>query len=146
MSQQSGVGLNVLYIYVQLLGEPKAPGVTLTLGAYTALGANLDEITSLPGLSQPIKFKQYSGYLNASKGRHHFYWFVESETDPENAPVVLWLTGGPGCSSLFAMMTENGPFSANEDGVTLSSREHAWNTVANMVFMESPVSTGYTIN
>ncbi|CAG2175402.1 unnamed protein product [Oppiella nova] len=41
-------------------------------------------------------------------------------------------------------MTENGPFSANEDGVTLSSREHAWNTVANMVFMESPVSTGFS--
>ncbi|CAG2177660.1 unnamed protein product, partial [Oppiella nova] len=108
----------------------------------STLGANLDEITSLPGLSKPIKFKQYSGYLNASKGRHHFYWFVESETDPASAPVVLWLTGGPACSSLFAMMTENGPFSANEDGVTLSSREHAWNTVANMVFMESPVSTG----
>ena len=118
--------------------------LTIIVNVYSVLGANEDEITSLPGLSQPIKFKQYSGYLNASKGRHHFYWFVESETDPENAPVVLWLTGGPGCSSIFGMITENGPFRANEDGKTLSIHEYAWNTVANVVYMESPVSTGFS--
>ncbi|CAG2108398.1 unnamed protein product [Medioppia subpectinata] len=108
------------------------------------VAVNEDEITSLPGLSDAIKFKQYSGYLNASKGRHHFYWFVESESDPQNAPVVLWLTGGPGCSSIFGMITENGPFRANEDGKTLSLHDFAANKVANMVYMESPVSTGFS--
>ncbi|CAG2108324.1 unnamed protein product [Medioppia subpectinata] len=105
---------------------------------------NEDEITSLPGLSDPIKFKQYSGYLNASKGRHHFYWFTESESDRQNAPVVLWLSGGPGCSSICGMFMENGPFRANEDGKTLLLHDFAFNKVANMVWMESPVSTGFS--
>ncbi|CAG2108325.1 unnamed protein product [Medioppia subpectinata] len=105
---------------------------------------NEDEITSLPGLSDPIKFKQYSGYLNASKGRHHFYWFTESESDPQNAPVVLWLSGGPGCSSICGAFIENGPFRANDDGKTLSLNNFAGNKAVNMVYMESPVSTGFS--
>ncbi|CAG2177185.1 unnamed protein product, partial [Oppiella nova] len=83
------------------------------------LAANEDEIVSLPGLSEPINFKQYSGYLDITEGKHHFYWFVESQKDPENAPVVLWLNGGPGCSSLFGNLGENGPFRVNSDGKTL---------------------------
>jgi carboxypeptidase C (cathepsin A) len=58
-----------------------------------AVCANSDEITSLPGYSEPIKFKQYSGYLqsNATNNRNLFYWFVESQRSPEKDPVLLWL-------------------------------------------------------
>ncbi|CAG2183169.1 unnamed protein product, partial [Oppiella nova] len=108
------------------------------------LAANEDLITDLPGLSTPINFKQYSGYLDASKGRHYFYWFFEATKDPENAPVVLWLTGGPGCSSVFAMFTENGPFRINKDGKTVELHDHSWNTVANILYLESPAGTGFS--
>ncbi|CAG2116714.1 unnamed protein product, partial [Medioppia subpectinata] len=91
-----------------------------------------------------IQFKQYSGYLNASKGRHYFYWFFESIKDPQNAPVVLWLQGGPGGSSLFGMASENGPFRFNADGKTVELTEHSWNSVANVLYLESPSGTGFS--
>ncbi|CAG2176740.1 unnamed protein product, partial [Oppiella nova] len=118
--------------------------IAFVVNICSILAANEDLITELPGLSKPINFKQYSGYLDASKGRHYFYWFFEATKDPENAPVVLWLTGGPGCSSLFASLTENGPFYINKDGKTVETRDHSWNTVANILYLESPAGTGFS--
>merc|ERR1711974_100736 len=73
------------------------------------------EVTSLPGLDIKLDFKQWSGYVevNEAQGRNLFFWFVESSENPANAPLVLWLTGGPGCSGLLALTTENGPFRIN---------------------------------
>ena len=39
-----------------------------------------------------------------------FYYFIESETSPKDDPLVLWLTGGPGCSGLSALIYETGIF------------------------------------
>jgi hypothetical protein len=43
-------------------------------------------------------FCQYSGYIPVSPSKRLFYWMTEAQHDPENAPLVLWLNGGPGCS------------------------------------------------
>lgn len=48
--------------------------------------------------------KWYSGYLNNTQGKFH-YVFFDSQNDPDNDPLVLWLNGGPGCSSLIGMVT-----------------------------------------
>jgi serine carboxypeptidase-like clade I len=48
--------------------------------------------------------------VDPERERKLYYWMVTSERDAAKDPVVLWLTGGPGCSSLDALIYENGPF------------------------------------
>jgi carboxypeptidase C (cathepsin A) len=64
-----------------------------------------------------------------------FYWYVEAADSPETAPVALWTNGGPGCSGLTGFLTEQGPFHVAVDG-TLEKNAYAWNSVANMLFIE----------
>ncbi|KAM9814065.1 lysosomal protective protein [Neosynchiropus ocellatus] len=103
-----------------------------------------DEVTYLPGLKKQPSFKHYSGYLNLATGKHLFYWFVESQKQPTSDPVVLWLNGGPGCSSLDGLLTEHGPFLIQDDGVTLSYNPYSWNMVANVLYLESPAGVGFS--
>lgn len=107
--------------------------------------AQSDLITNLPGLTNPVNFKQYAGYVNvnATNGRNLFYWFVESQDNPATDKLVLWLNGGPGCSSVAGMMTEQGPFRPQQDG-TLLINPYAWNAHANVIFLESPAGVGFS--
>ncbi|KAK7282120.1 hypothetical protein RIF29_10674 [Crotalaria pallida] len=103
-----------------------------------------DSIVSLPG--QPhIDFQHFSGYVTVDDKRHKalFYYFVESQTDPASKPLVLWLNGGPGCSSLgVGAFSENGPFRPN--GEFLIKNECSWNREANMLYLETPVGVGFS--
>jgi len=103
-------------------------------------------ITYLPGLGVQPTFNQYSGYItvNATAGRALFYWFTESQRSPSTDPVVLWLTGGPGCSSLIAFLSENGPFRPNIDGNSLFYNPYSWNNIANVIWLESPAGVGFS--
>jgi len=106
-----------------------------------------DKITNLPGLP-PINFTHYAGYITVdpSHGRQLFYWFVESQRDPANDKLVLWLNGGPGCSSIGGgLMTENGPFRVNSDGKTIALNPNSWNRVANVLYLESPAGVGFSV-
>lgn len=104
--------------------------------------AQSDLVTNLPGLNQELV--QFSGYLDISTTEKKIhYWFVQSESKPESDPVVFWTNGGPGCSGLLGLLTEQGPFRPTSDG-QLDPNEWRWNRVANMVFVEQPVGVGYS--
>ena len=77
---------------------------------FSQSGPSADLISNLPGLDFNTNYNQYSGYLDLDNGHHLHYWFVESQNDPSTDPVVMWMNGGPGCSSLDGLTYENGPW------------------------------------
>ncbi|RDL39294.1 Carboxypeptidase Y-like protein A [Venustampulla echinocandica] len=88
--------------------------------------------------------KQYSGYLDDEENdKHLFYWFFESRNDPKNDPVILWLNGGPGCSSLTGLFLELGPSSLDKN-LKLHSNPYSWNANASVIFLDQPVNVGYS--
>ncbi|KAL2260509.1 hypothetical protein VTK26DRAFT_5453 [Humicola hyalothermophila] len=88
--------------------------------------------------------KQYSGYLDdEANDKHLFYWFFESRNDPKNDPVVLWLNGGPGCSSLTGLFLELGPASIDKK-LKVVNNEFSWNNNASVIFLDQPVNVGYS--
>uniref|UniRef100_A0A3P9A556 Carboxypeptidase n=1 Tax=Esox lucius TaxID=8010 RepID=A0A3P9A556_ESOLU len=118
---------------------------SLFLGILGSLGAReSDEIKFLPGVPKQPNFKQYSGYFDVAENKHLHYWFVESQKDPSGSPVVLWLNGGPGCSSLDGLLTEHGPFLIQDDGVSLKYNPYSWNMIANVLYLESPAGVGFS--
>jgi len=88
--------------------------------------------------------KQFSGYLDdEEQDKHLFYWFFESRNDPENDPVVLWLNGGPGCSSLTGLFFELGPATIDEN-IKVVRNPYSWNNNASVIFLDQPVNVGYS--
>ncbi|KAI4123043.1 MAG: hypothetical protein LQ347_006298 [Umbilicaria vellea] len=88
--------------------------------------------------------KQYSGYLDDEENdKHLFYWFFESRSDPKTDPVVLWLNGGPGCSSLTGLFLELGPSSIDEN-LNMVYNPYSWNSNASVIFLDQPVNVGFS--
>ncbi|KAG1675635.1 putative serine carboxypeptidase F41C3.5 [Nymphon striatum] len=124
-----------------------APDAINLISSPPLLVATRDEVKAVPGLSEKINFKQYSGYLRGHDPNNKLhYWFVESQNNPRKDPVLLWLNGGPGCSSLGGMISENGPFFLQDDGRTMKLNPYSWNKFANVLYLEAPVGVGYSYN
>src|SRR5690606_8701277 len=89
----------------------------------------LSNTKSLRGLQNSVFLNETydSGYLPSHNGGEIFYILFHSRSHPKTDPLVIWLTGGPGCSGEIAMFTENGPFGLNKGKDTLSTNPHSWN-------------------
>jgi carboxypeptidase C (cathepsin A) len=79
-----------------------------------------------------------------------FYWLVKKRGERNNTtPLVIWLNGGPGCSSMVGMMFENGPFTIESiDGnssYSLVTNPYSWNELVDVLYVEQPLTTGFSI-
>lgn len=103
----------------------------------------------LPLLPADVDLTSYAGYftVNEATGSNLFWWLFEAQNAPDgpaNAPLLIWLNGGPGASSMGGVFTENGPFAVSEDGSTLVMRNASWNNKYNVMFIDNPVGTGFS--
>ncbi|XP_057420969.1 serine carboxypeptidase-like 26 [Lotus japonicus] len=112
------------------------------------VGANeSDRIVDLPGVPSSPSVSHFSGYItvNEDHGRALFYWFFEAQSEPSKKPLLLWLNGGPGCSSVgYGAAIEIGPLLVNKNGEGLNFNPYSWNQEANLLFVESPVGVGFS--
>ncbi|XP_010452962.1 PREDICTED: serine carboxypeptidase-like 19 [Camelina sativa] len=105
----------------------------------------------LPGFEGPLPFELETGYVSIGESGdvELFYYFVKSERNPKNDPFMIWLTGGPGCSSICGLLFANGPlaFKGDEYNGTVPPLEltsFSWTKVANILYLESPAGSGYS--
>lgn len=112
------------------------------------------KVETLPGIALDNE-DLYSGYIQVDEiaDRNLFFVLVKSLNEYDDGQkqgvntkkLVLWLNGGPGCSSLGGgFLSELGPFYPDKDGKHLRRNQYAWNTVADVVFLESPAFVGFS--
>ncbi|XP_024014892.1 serine carboxypeptidase-like 15 isoform X2 [Eutrema salsugineum] len=105
----------------------------------------------LPGYEGPLPFELETGYIGVGEAEEDqmFYYFIKSERNPEEDPLLVWLTGGPGCSSFSGLVYENGPLAFKVEAYngsipSLVSTTYSWTKVANIIYLDQPVGTGFS--
>ena len=102
--------------------------------------------TMNPTICDP-NVKQYAGHYEIDQGKKsYFYWAFAARNNASGAdtPTILWMTGGPGCSSELALLYENGPCHANAAGTGTVNNPFSWNTDANIVYIDQPAGVGFS--
>jgi len=138
---------------------------TLPLLAVAAPDADL--VKSLPGWDAPLPSAMYSGFLKlpgTQKQLHYLLVEAEPPLDKATAPLVLWLNGGPGCSSLEGFFYEHGPLVvgdahappninfANDPSANLNAtgklfrNPWAWSRAASILYLEAPAGVGFSFS
>lgn len=90
---------------------------------------------------------QYTGWLDVGS-KHFFFWYFKAENvassrDGEE-PLALWLTGGPGGSSMLGMLQELGPCLINEHGNGTVYNPYGWNQQTALIFVDQPAGVGFS--
>ncbi|OJJ46461.1 hypothetical protein ASPZODRAFT_159367 [Penicilliopsis zonata CBS 506.65] len=87
--------------------------------------------------------RQYTGWLDVGAS-HFFFWYFESQNDPTRDPLTLWMTGGPGGSSMLGLFEEMGPCLISEDGNGTVYNPWGWSRNSSLLFVDQPVGVGFS--
>ena len=103
----------------------------------------------------------YSGHLLSSDQyeNYFFYWLaprpedlVPSGSSNNESPLIVYLNGGPGSTSMNALWTGNGPLrvreianSANGDDFSITyDTTISWQEAGDLLWIDQPVGTGWS--
>ncbi|EME78461.1 uncharacterized protein MYCFIDRAFT_37055 [Pseudocercospora fijiensis CIRAD86] len=104
-------------------------------------GEKLPELNFDPGES-------YAGLLPitgaTNETRKYFFWFWPSLNQTGPKEVAIWFNGGPGCSSLIGLLTENGPFTWSDGTPKPVQNTYDWRNLTNVMWVEQPIGVGFT--
>ncbi|XP_021757153.1 serine carboxypeptidase-like 15 [Chenopodium quinoa] len=110
-------------------------------------------VKSVPGFPGILPFYLETGYIGVGDNEEVqlFYYFIKSERNYERDPLMVWLTEGPGCSALSGLVLEIGPLIFNisachwhSEVPTYQLNPSSWTKIANIIFLDSPVGTGFS--
>ena len=113
-------------------------------------------INSLPSYDGSAFPCMYSGYQDSNDvGTHHlFYWMYKTQDPNNTAPVIVWINGGPGSSSMFGNFLENGPLKITENATAtdddlykfsvIDNPQGSWADAANLIYIDQPIGTGFS--
>lgn len=98
-----------------------------------------------PALKPARCITRIAGYfdIDAATNKHYFYWYASARSGATNK-LILWLTGGPGCSSLLALLSENGPCLIDPSGTKTDFNPYGWNSNASVIWLDQPAGTGFS--
>eukprot|EP00331_Platyophrya_macrostoma_P020288 CAMPEP_0176467712 /NCGR_PEP_ID=MMETSP0127-20121128/38612_1 /TAXON_ID=938130 /ORGANISM="Platyophrya macrostoma, Strain WH" /LENGTH=165 /DNA_ID=CAMNT_0017861045 /DNA_START=32 /DNA_END=525 /DNA_ORIENTATION=- len=111
--------------------------------------------------SIPFYGEYYTGYIpvnNVTNSSLFYTLYSAGGNNPNattntsnlstSAPLILWLQGGPGCSSWLGNINEFGPMTANYNATTnkttLSANPSSWNNFAHLLFVDQPIGVGFS--
>ena len=97
----------------------------------------------------------YAGFftVDASTASNMFFWHFPALNGDSKAPLLIWLQGGPGASSMFSLFHEIGPFELTKEEqskhkvhgkIKLSKRALSWNNKYSLLFIDNPVGAGFS--
>ncbi|GAA94377.1 uncharacterized protein L969DRAFT_96483 [Mixia osmundae IAM 14324] len=109
-------------------------------------------IKSLPGLPSNSTLQMWSGEIpsqpldaeSEKTDAHIFFLLVRNRHIADKERLVIWFNGGPACSSFDGALMEVGPVRVQPGGDALREVDDAWNTYANVLFVDQPPGTGYS--
>jgi carboxypeptidase D len=103
--------------------------------------------TGLPDVPFDIG-ESYAGLLpisgDADESRELFFWFFPTTNSDPQEEITIWFNGGPGCSSLSGLLTENGPFTWEAGTLAPVQNPYTWVNLTNMMWVEQPIGVGFT--
>ncbi|KKF93426.1 Pheromone-processing carboxypeptidase KEX1 [Ceratocystis platani] len=111
----------------------------------SGLPASAYYVKNLPGAPAEPQVKMHAGHIEITPEHHGnlFFWLFESQHISKRTRTILWLNGGPGCSSEDGALMEIGPYRVKPDQ-TLEWNNGSWNQFANLLFVDNPVGVGYS--
>ncbi|XP_042387052.1 serine carboxypeptidase-like 50 [Zingiber officinale] len=111
--------------------------------------------TALTSLFPPEARPSKSGYLPVAPTKSSSpapalffaYYEAQSPVSPlDDAPIVLWLQGGPGCSSMLGNLFELGPFLvSSSSSPSLRANPFSWNRRFGLLFIDNPLGAGFSV-